>query len=298
MTTDANVLAIACSMAFALAAGAATWALAPLGVAARPTVGPRGLARKRALEHGAGFRAIEPAMRLLAQWIATLPIATLRADIDARIVRAGEHLGLDANETLALCVIGSAGGGAMGWVLHDTGGSGLVAALMFAGAAAPFVALRDRTRQRVRQISRELPTAIDLAALCMGAGADFAAALRMVAGDDEDGPDALRVELRRILQELALGHTRREAVMGFAQRVPSPEVRDFANAVVQADAKGNALNATLEVQARVLRARRSVAAEEAAARASVLLAFPLLLLLACILSVMLGPFFVTGLGLE
>lgn len=95
-----------------------------------------------------------------------------------------------------------------------------------------------------------------------------------------------------------MGRTRREALLSFAERMPSTAARNFVNAVVQAEDKGNPLVEVLQVQAHVLRTRRSVAGEEAAARASVLLALPLVLLLGCILLVMLGPFLVNGMGFE
>jgi len=52
----------------------------------------------------------------------------------------------------------------------------------------------------------------------------------------------------------------------------------------------------IQVQGRMLNMRRSVAAEEAAARAGVLMIGPMVLLVMCILLLLMGPFFVKGIG--
>ena len=72
--------------------------------------------------------------------------------------------------------------------------------------------------------------------------------------------------MQRMLQELDLGHTRRKALEGLAERVPTEPVRDFVASVVQAEDKGTPLAEVLSVQARMLRMRRSVRAEESAAK--------------------------------
>jgi tight adherence protein C len=59
---------------------------------------------------------------------------------------------------------------------------------------------------------------------------------------------------------------------------------------VQAEEKGNPLAEVLQIQATMLRMRRSVAAEESAARAGVLMMGPLMLIFATIMLIILGPF--------
>jgi tight adherence protein C len=166
------------------------------------------------------------------------------------------------------------------------------------GAALPFIALRERRKHRQHAIARRLPTAIDLLALCMDAGLDFAGALELVALELTRPDEPLGEELLRVRQELATGRTRQTALAGFALRVPSPAVCDFAAAVAQADQKGNPLAETLEVQAQMLRMRRSIVAEEAAARASVLLILPVVVLMCAILLLLFGPFLVRGVRLS
>jgi tight adherence protein C len=132
--------------------------------------------------------------------------------------------------------------------------------------------------------------------MCMGAGYDFPGAIRLVAAPQGNGRTALSRELQVVLEHLELGHTRREALLSFAARVQTPAVRDFVNAVVQAERRGNPLAKVIQVQGRMLNMKRSVAAEEAAARAAVMLVAPMLVLVCCVLLLLVGPFVVKGIG--
>ncbi|HHH28490.1 MAG TPA: type II secretion system F family protein, partial [Polyangiaceae bacterium] len=104
--------------------------------------------------------------------------------------------------------------------------------------------------------------------------------------------DSLVEEFRFMLRELELGRTRRQALENFADRCPTEAVRDFVGTVIQSEEKGNPLAEVLRIQATMLRMRRSVMAEEAAARAAVLMMGPLMLIFSAIILVLLGPFIV------
>jgi tight adherence protein C len=167
---------------------------------------------------------------------------------------------------------------------------------MAVGGALPFLRLTEEIQARQRSVSRALPPAMDLMAMCMGAGLDFAGSVALVANELTREGEPLQQELSRVLEEFSLGRTRRQALVAFGQRMPSADVRDFVSSIVQAEQKGTPLAVVLEIQARMLRMRRSVAAEEAAARAAVLLIMPMMLLLCAVLLIMFGPFIVNGVG--
>ena len=86
-----------------------------------------------------------------------------------------------------------------------------------------------------------------------------------------------------------LGHTRQQALAAFSERVPTEAVKDFVSSVRQAEEKGNPLSEVLQIQATMLRMRRSVLGEEAAARAEVLMMLPLMMLFSSILLILIGP---------
>jgi tight adherence protein C len=269
----------------------ACYALAQVAPHARPTLGERGLERQELLSAPAAS-VLEPAIRYLAALIAALPLPRTRLVLQTTIERAGGFLGLSPDECLALCLLGAGSGAALALL---SGAAAIWVVLACAlGACTPVLRLHEQARARQRSIGRGLPAAIDLVALCMGAGLDFTGALGLVASEIGRARDPLRCELERVLQQLAIGRTRRQALLTFAARVPTAAVRDFVASVVQAEEQGNPLARVLQIQAQALRGRRSVAAEEAAARASVLLLLPLMLLLCALLLILFGPFLVNG----
>jgi tight adherence protein C len=257
-----------------------------------PDVGQKGLKRKAILDEQGLFNTIEPLMRWLARRIASLPIDDTRDRINTQLRQAGEYLGLTADEYLALCVISSIGMLVAGVVIDKLSSVGGIVVLMFVGFGSilPHMQVSGEIERRFKQVNRGLPHAIDLVALTMSAGLDFPGALRQVTEKTADKGDALYEELTRILQELELGRTRKQALLSFAERAPTESVRDFVSAVVQAEEKGNPLAEVLQIQATMLRMRRSIAAEESAARAGVLMMGPLMLIFCTIMMIILGPF--------
>jgi tight adherence protein C len=261
-------------------------------------LGLRGAQRAKACARNSVFTCAEPLVRWCASLIALVPLGNLRNRIDTSLRSAEYWLGLTPDEFLALSAITSIGCGLAAQGFGAMTGQGRVfvlPALLF-GFALPAMKVRELIRQRVKEVTRSLPGAIEIAALCMGAGLDFPGALRFLAQPSVGSPSALNREFAAILDDLTLGHTRRDALLGFAERVPAQAVRDFVNAVVQAEQKGNPLAKVIQVQGRTLSAQRSVAAEESAARAGVLMVGPMMLLLGCILLLLMGPFIVQGIG--
>jgi tight adherence protein C len=265
---------------------------------ARPELGPRGLQRAKALELG-GFAMLEPGMRWLGALLALIPLPRLRPLLAHKLLQAGDYLGLCADEVLALTVIGTTAGAVLGSIvcefLYLGLGWHLFATVL--GAALPWSYVQAQIKTRALGISRGLPPAIDLLSLCVGAGLDLVGALELLVRELKDAKNPVGPELERVLSELALGRTRREALTDLGARVPVEAMSDFANALIQAELKGTPLAEAVEIKARVMRMRRSVLAEEAASRASVLLALPMVLMLAAILLMMLGPLLINGLGI-
>ena len=260
-----------------------------------PRLGRRGLKRALALEEGGSFASLEPMMRMVAGWVAHLPLGDRRRQIDELLKHAGDWLGLTANEFVALSALGFVGFTGFGLVSVQLAElpPALVAFFAGLGAILPYVRATSERDRRFKEINRALPGAIDLASLCMGAGLDFPGSIRQIV-DKSGRDDSLIAELRYVLRELELGRTRRQALENFADRAPTEAVRDFVGTVVQAEEKGNPLAEVLRIQANMLRMRRSVMAEESAARAAVLMMGPLMLIFGAIILVLLGPFIINS----
>jgi tight adherence protein C len=289
----------------ALALASLVYALGCVPIAAAPTLGYRGSERRVALESGT-FRFFEPLLRLVASWFGDLTsfkplepaIQRLRQRTATKLEETGDYLGLTPDEFIALSILSSplmAGGTALVCYLIGKSMSWVLVGALF-GALLPGIQLAETRKQRFKEMSRSLPIAIDLASMCMGAGLDFPGALRLISQSGRKG-EIVPAEFGRILASLDVGHTRKHALRELERRFPIESVRDFVRALIQAEEKGNPIAEALRVQATVGRLRRSIAAEEAASRAGVLMIIPMLFLLCCILILLMGPFAVRGIGL-
>ncbi len=257
-----------------------------------PERGARGLARHNARKSGV-FGPFESVLRLLATHIATLPLEERRQKIDLALVEAGEFRGITPDEFMVLSILSAiAGIGAASYLFATTNGLVIPLACLLVGPMIPTLQLRSQTKDRYKAVERGLPAAIDLASLCMGAGLDFPGAIKHVVKNMPDKRSPVRQELQRILQELSLGRTRKQALHGLARRVKSDAVQEFVASIVQAEEKGTPIAVVLGIQATALRGRRSVLAEEAAARAGVLLMLPMLMIMTAIVLLLMGPLFI------
>ena len=286
-----QILGYAASVLINLGLGALIYMLASSPATDRPHLGIAGLKRRRAMEDNPSFARIEPLMRHMAGWFAPLPLRGLRARVQQSISWSGDWLGLTPNELFALAVLSALGMemAAVFFVFFADMPSMLMFGFPLLGAYMPWMQVNAKKNERFREIGRDLPGAIDLAALCIGAGLDFPNAVKLIVNRSTNRT-ALIEELERILQELELGRTRRKALESFAERVPSEAVRDFVGTVVQAEEKGTPLGEILSIQATMLRGRRSVRAEELAAKAGLMMVGPLMLMFACIILLLMGPF--------
>ena len=298
LSLQRHVLRAACLMVCALLSASLGGWLSSCTPVTPPTLGTRGrqraLARKDAL-----FRAIEPCLSLLAGVLRPLCSEPTRRRIDAKLRLAGEPAGLCAEELLAIIALSSMLGAAAGlWLSRSLAlhlGYGLYLTLM--GPFLPFARLSSVAKQRAHELERSLPNAMDLCVLCMGAGSDFPQSLRFVVNDMRAADSVCHEQLSRVLDDLALGSTRVHALGAMAERTTSQAVREFVAAVCQSEQKGTPLVESLAIQASTLRMQRSVRAEELAARASVKMMLPMLLLVVSLLLVIFGPFLVSGGGL-
>lgn len=287
------------SVLLALGPGTIVYVLSATPSVVAPALGERGRKRRLALEEGGLFATLEPLIRKVSGWVARFEMAKFRERAEAMLQSSGYMLGATTDELAAMMLMtGVAMALFAGFVASAAGASAwLWCPFAFGfGLLVPYLQIGEQVKLRQKLVNRGLPPAIDLVSLCIGAGTDFPSAIRFVVGEIVNKRDPIREEFQHILQQLELGHTRSHALRVFAERVPTEAVRDFVAAVVQAEEKGTPLAVVLEIQARMLRMRRSVAAEEAAARAAVMLIGPLMLQLSAILIILFGPFIINGLG--
>jgi tight adherence protein C len=157
------------------------------------------------------------------------------------------------------------------------------------GFLLPDFWLSNRIANRQMKIRLGLPEALDLMVICTEAGLGLDQTLYRVGRELEGSQPEVRDELQLINLEQKAGRPREEALKNFADRVNIDTARSLATTLVQTDTFGTSIAKTLRVYSDSLRTQRRQQAEELAAKTTVKLVFPLVLLI-------FPPIFVVTLG--
>lgn len=225
-----------------------------------------------------GARAVTPATMVsrLRRNIALAGLGSLGIEGVLALKAAGGVItGLGAPVVLAL--LGAHLGSLLLW--------GVLAAIL--GFMAPDIIIAHQAEDRQAKIRKSLPETLDLLAIAVGAGMGLEAAVELVI---QRLPGPLGDEFHRLLQELALGVSRREAFTNLRARTEVDELSTFALIITQADALGTPLTQVLRSQAAEMRALRRQRAREQGAKTPVALLFPLLLgIFPALMLIVIGP---------
>jgi tight adherence protein C len=155
---------------------------------------------------------------------------------------------------------------------------------------APRLWLRQRVAARQKEIQRALPDTLDLLIVCVEAGLGLNQALTRVAREIEGVSPAMGGELRVVNLEIRAGTPREDAFRNLGARTGVEDLRALATMLIQADRFGTSIAQGLRVQAEALRTKRRQRAEEAAAKTTIKLVFPLVLFIfPALFVVILGP---------
>jgi tight adherence protein C len=168
-----------------------------------------------------------------------------------------------------------------------------VTALMYTGLGLmlgymlPGMWLGSKIKERKNNIVKALPDALDLLTISVEAGLGFDIALKRVT---EKWDDDLSREFKRVLLDISLGKSRREALRDMAERCDVEDVQIFTSAIIQAEQLGVSIAKILKLQSDQMRDRRRQRAEEKAQQAPVLMLFPMVFFIfPSIFVVILGP---------
>ncbi len=230
---------------------------------------------------------------LLQYWRRRMGRRMESVKLELRLLQAGRPLKLGAAEfrllQMALCLFAPAAGAAYGLLL-GFGIGGIVAAAgvcLLMAAGLPGYYLRLKAAARAKLALRELPDVLDLLTVSLEAGLGFDAALSKLVSKS-DG--VLCAEFQRCLEEIRLGKTRREALIGVRDRVVLDELRVLISSILQAERLGIGMVQVLRVQSAEVREQRRQRAEEAAMKAPIKMLFPLVLFVfPSLFIVLLGP---------
>ena len=224
----------------------------------------------------------------------------LRKKTDGMIVTAGFEGLLEGWELLALKLVLPLCLGPL-WclILYQVCGvseffSRLFPALTLLGVVFfyiyPVMWLRSAVKLRQHQILRAMPFVLDLLTLSVEAGLDFMSAVQRAT--EREKLDALSEELLRMVREIQVGTTRKNALKAMSDRVDLPDMRALVNALVQADELGVAVGSILRIQSDQIRVRRFERAEKLANEAPTKLLGPLMVFIfPAVFIILLGPLF-------
>jgi tight adherence protein C len=158
------------------------------------------------------------------------------------------------------------------------------------GFAAPDVWLSRKVTLRQKRIRLGLPDVLDLLIVCVEAGLSLDQATYRTADELTKSQPEISDELGVVILEQRAGRHRTDAWKGFAERTNVPSVRNVVSMLVQSEQLGTSIGKTLRVHSETLRTQRIQQVEEQAAKTSIKMLFPLVLLIfPSIFLVSLGP---------
>ena len=154
-------------------------------------------------------------------------------------------------------------------------GSLLISGIMlFLGFALPDVLFSRTIRERQDDIIRTFPTFVDLTALMIESGQDYMTAFDKIV-KISTVKSGLELEVGKVINEVQLGYSRRDALRRLALRTGIQEIRSFVGLIIQSDELGTSLVELLRNFSGDMRFRRMNKAEKHAAQASTKMLIPL-----------------------
>jgi tight adherence protein C len=162
--------------------------------------------------------------------------------------------------------------------------------LAIVGYLLPTFWLRNRLKKRQTKIFHDLPDLLDLMTICVEAGLSLDSAMIKVCDDQQFKKSPLATEIRIATNETRAGKPRLEALRDIGERTMVDDLKSFAAMLVQTEKLGTSLGQSLRIFSDSLRTIRRQRAEEAAAKTTIKLVFPLVFFIfPAILVVILGP---------
>src|SRR5476651_1287627 len=158
------------------------------------------------------------------------------------------------------------------------------------GYYLPNVVLSRTAARRQREIFENIPDALDLLTVCVEAGLSLERALVKVSSEIHIKSLALAQELQLVLMEMRAGFSKDKALRNLALRSGVEDVDTLVAMLIQSERFGTSMGDSLRVHSDNLRTKRSLVAEEAAAKIALKLLFPLIFcIFPTLMLVLLGP---------
>jgi len=161
---------------------------------------------------------------------------------------------------------------------------------MALGWVGPTFYVRSRLKARQKEVQLALPDMLDMLVVCVEAGLGLNQALVRVADEIDHVSPIMSEQLALINLEMRAGTPRDEALRNFAERTGLVDIRSLVSMLIQTDRFGTSVANALRVHSETMRTKRRQRAEEAAAKTTIKLVFPLVLFVfPAMFVVVLGP---------
>jgi tight adherence protein C len=238
-------------------------------------------------------RMLKPLIKSWATSLGSRSPAKSSEKVRMKLAKAGNPSGMGVSEFIGLRFLVALGLG-LGMALFLAVVAGNVSLAIFLGPVfgvfgflMPGIWLDRKIKGRRKEITKALPDAIDLLTISVEAGLGFDPAMMRVA---EKWDNALTREFARVLSEMRIGKTKREALREMAMRTDEDGLSSFVSSVIQADQLGVAITHVLRIQSEAMRMKRRQRAEAAAQKAPLKMLFPMIFLIfPALYVVILGP---------
>jgi tight adherence protein C len=151
----------------------------------------------------------------------------------------------------------------------------------------PFGWLQNRIRNRQYQINKDFPDAVEILSICTNAGLSFNQSMMRYS---ELSRSMMGREFNKVVNEIEMGLTKKEALRNMASRVDVDEVSSFVSIIIQSEELGMSISKTLSSLADQMRTERYFRVKEEVQKIPIKMMFPLaFLIFPALIAVILGP---------
>jgi tight adherence protein C len=158
------------------------------------------------------------------------------------------------------------------------------------GFVGPTFVIRSRIARRQKQMQRALPDALDLLVVCVEAGLGLNQAMVRVAEEIVRLSPVLSEQVGLVNLEIRAGTPRDDAFRNLGNRTGVQDIKSLMAMLIQTDRFGTSIAQALRTHADTMRTKRRQRAEEAAAKTTIKLVFPLVLFIfPALFVIILGP---------